>query len=464
MLKRMQDGDHLSFFEQLSLTFRLSLPAMLAQISTIVMEYIDAAMVGHLGAEATASIGIISTSTWLFGGLVMAGSIGFTVQVAQKIGAKQDAEARNIMKEGLFSTFIYSTILAFIACLLSYSLPEWLTNDTSLHNNARIYFIIFMLALPIHQMNSLGGGMLQASGNMKTPGILHVIACFLDVVFNALLIFPSGTLSLGPISLPGADLGVPGAALGTVLSEIVIAIFMLTILLKRSEKLRLRPDEKIKVNKEDIKTAIKIACPVAIEQFLMCGAYVAETFIVSPLGKIPIAAHSLAITAESLCYMPGFGIASAATTLIGQSIGAKRRYLARQFAWISVGLGIALMTCTGVLLFIFAPEMMAMLTPVPEVRELGVIILRIEAFAEPLYAAAIVCNGSFRGAGDTLIPSCMNFLSMWVVRLPLSWALAYPMGLGIKGVWIAMAAELCVRGLIFLTRMKGKGWMKKVET
>ena len=393
----------------------------------------------------------------------MAGSIGFTVQVAQKFGAKRDAEARNIMKEGLFTTFLYSILLSIIALLLSIRLPEWLTDDFSLYDDARIYFMIFMFALPIHQINSVCSGMLQSSGDMKTPGFLHIIACFLDVLFNALLIFPSDTLSLGPIPLPGADLGVSGAALGTVLSEVVIAVFLLAIMLKRSEKLKLRSDEKIRLNIDDIKTAAKISFPVAIEQFLMCGAYVAETFIVSPLGKIPIAAHSLAITAESLCYMPGFGIASAATTLIGQSLGAKRRYLARRFAWLSVGLGMTFMACTGVLLYVFAPEMMTLLTPYTDIQELGVMILRIEAFAEPLYAAAIVCNGSFRGAGDTFVPSIMNFTSMWIVRLPFSWYLAYPMGMGIKGVWIAMATELCVRGLIFITRMKGKRWMKKAS-
>ena len=464
MLERMRNGDNFSFFQQIQLVFYLSLPAMLAQISSIIMEYIDASMVGHLGAAATASIGLVSTTTWLFFGITMAATTGFTVQAAQAIGAKEDAKARNIMKQGLCCTFLYSMLMGFIAFSIGGFLPAWLSNDTSLYADASSYFTIFVLAMPAFQMNSIAGGMLQASGDMKTPGILNILCCVMDVVFNALLIFPSGTLEFGVISLPGAGMGVSGAALGSVIAEVITASIMLCMLLFRSKSMKLRAGEPLRFQKDQLKTAVKLALPVGVEQILVCGAYVCSTFIVAPLGKIAIASHSLAITAESLCYMPGYGIGSAASTLIGQSVGAKRPKLARKLAWISTGMGVTFMTCTGILMYIFAPEMMALLTPVPEIRELGTTILRIEAFAEPLYAAAIVANGSFRGAGDTLVPSCMNFLSMWVIRLPLSWFLAYPMGLGLQGVWIAMCLELCARGTIFLIRLSGKRWMKQVNT
>ncbi len=465
LLKRLQDGGSFNAKQKLMLALKLAFPAMLAQVSTIVMEYIDASMVGHLGANATASIGLVATTTWLFFGITMAATSGFTIQAAQRIGAKDNRGARGIMKQGLIVTLTYSLIMTAIAFVISGFLPQWLSSDAALYSDASRYFLIMMLSLPAFQMNSIAGGLLQASGDMKTPSVLNILSCFLDVVFNALLIFPSGTIGIdGVFSLPGAGLGVPGAALGTAITEYVIGILMLCMLLFRSKEMRLRPNEPLVFNRTELKTALKLAIPVGVEQVLVCGAYVMSTYIVAPLGSIAIASHSLSITAESLCYMPGYGISSAASTMIGQSIGAKRIDLARSLAWMNAGLGIGFMTCTGVLMYIFAPQMIGLLSPVPEIRELGTAVLRIEAFAEPLYAAAIVANGAFRGAGDTFVPSLMNFGSMWIIRLPLSWYLSAPMGMGLRGVWIAMCIELCARGTIFLIRLSGKRWVKKLDS
>jgi len=171
-----------------------------------------------------------------------------------------------------------------------------------------------------------------------------------------------------------------------------------------------------------------------------------------------IAANSFAITAESLCYMPGYGIADAATTLVGQSLGAGRHRLTRRFAYITVFMGMAVMGIMGVVMYIFAPQIIGTMTPVEEIRRLGVMALRIEAFAEPMFAAAIISYGVFVGAANTLVPSLMNFFSIWAVRISLAAWLAPTMGL--KGVWVAMCAELCFRGIIFLIRLRGKRWMK----
>ena len=190
----------------------------------------------------------------------------------------------------------------------------------------------------------------------------------------------------------------------------------------------------------------------------MCSAQIASTLIVAPLGTIAIAAHSFAITAESLCYMPGYGTGDAATTLVGQSVGARRPKLTVSFARISVSIGMIVMTIMGVLLYFFAYDMMAILTPDEAVRELGTTVLRIEAFAEPMFAASIVCYGAFVGAGDTFIPSAMNLFSMWAVRLTTAYFLSQEYGL--VGVWIAMCLELCFRGLIFLIRLFWGKWFK----
>lgn len=462
-LQSLRVGEKLSGTQLLILIIQLSIPAVLAQLSTTIMEYIDASMVGHLGANESASIGLVSSSTWLFGGICMAVSIGFTVQIAHSIGAGEEKKARSIVRQGLLTAIVISLVLVVIGVLIHSRLPVWLGAEEEIRRDASRYFLIFSLMIPAVQINSMASGMLQCSGNMKIPSILQIVMCGLNVCFNFLLIFPSRSVTIAGMecSVWGAGLGVAGAALGTAMAESVTALLLLYFLLVRSQKLRLRRGERLKFSKEIWKTALRIGIPVAFEQGVTCGAYIMFTRIVSPLGTIAIAANSFAITTEGVCYMPGYGIGSAATTLIGQSIGARRRDLTRKLGWMTTGLGMLVMAGMGCVMFVFAPWMIGLLTPDADIRELGAMVLRIEAFAEPMYAASIVASGVFRGAGDTIVPSSINFISMWCVRLPLALGLSHTMGL--RGVWIAMCIELCIRGALFLILLGSRRWKRKAE-
>lgn len=463
LLKDMISGKSMTASQQIGLTVRLSIPAILAQISSIVMQYIDASMVGRLGANASGAIGLVSSTTWLFGGLCIAVTTGFTVQIAQAVGAGEDKSARNIMKQGLIIALCISVILALIAALISTPLPSWLGGEAAIQKMASQYFLVYMLGLPALQMNSIAGGMHQSSGNMRLPGILNVMCCVMDVIFNLFFIFPTRSVQINSITftMPGLGLGVAGAALGTITAEAVTCAIMVTTLLWKNKTLHLRKGEHLRFHRDTLTRAVKIGAPVGLEQMVMCSAYVMSTKIVSPLGTIAIAANSFAVTAESFCYMPGYGVQAAATTLVGQCVGAGQKQLSRRMAWITMGLGVSVMTVGGVLMYIAAPAMIGVLTPNEEIRNLGAAVLRIEAFAEPFYAASIVASGALRGAGDTLVPSCMNFASMWCVRIPLAAILAPRVGL--YGVWIAMCVELCFRGILFTTRLKRERWMRVFE-
>lgn len=461
LLEQMKNGEEMSRLQQFQLVFSLSIPAIMAQVTSVMMQYIDASMVGSLGAGASASIGLVSSSTWLFGGLTGAVAAGFSIQTAHRIGAGKIKEARSIMRQSLLAALIASLFFVICGLLIGRRLPEWLGASSDIQSDAAQYFLIFILSLPAIQMNRLAGGMLQCSGNMRTPGGLNILMCVLDVVFNAVLIFPARTVSLAgfTIFVPGAGLHVVGAALGTALAELVTAGLMIFFLCLRSPIFKLRRGESWRLKKKCVGRAVRLAVPIGLENVMMCGAMIGTTRIVAPLGTVAIAANSFAITAESLCYMPGYGIADAAATLAGQSLGAGRIRFVRKLSRLSVGMGIGIMTATGAAMFLAAPAMMALLTPDPAVQELGIRILQIEAFAEPMYAASIVVSGVLRGAGDTLVSSVMNFFSIWFVRLPLALFLSKEWGL--VGVWIAMCLELCFRGVIFLVRLYRERWIKK---
>ncbi len=453
LLGKIRDGNPMSTSQLISLVARLSIPAIMAQISSIIMQYIDAAMVGHLGAQASASIGLVSSTTWLFGNLAVSAAVGFYVQVAQLIGAKDNEGARSVLRQSIVVVAVWSILLALLGAGISTGLPQWLGGDMAIRDNAMWYFLIYACSLPFIAINALAGGMLQCSGNMKMPSILNAAMCLLDVVFNWIFIFDEHTIAIGKIAIriPGAGLGVKGAALGTAVSVVVISIVMLTYLCCKSPMLRIHIGESFRPVKACLKKAVKIALPVGFEHFVVCAAMIITTRIVAPLGVVAIAANSFAITAESICYMPGYGIGDAATTLVGQSVGAGRHDLTRKLSRLSTYLGMIVMTVFGAVMYIAAPAMIGMLTPDMQVRELAVRILRIEAFAEPMYAASIVVSGALRGAGDTLIPSIMNFVSLWAVRIPL--ALVLSRYFGLVGVWIAMCSELVFRGIIFLVRL-----------
>ena len=455
LLSYIRDGKTMTQGEKLRLIVSLSIPSILAQISATVMFFIDASMVGHLGAKATAAIGLVETTTWLLGGLASAANMGFSVQVAHFIGANDFKAARRVLRQSLVCCFLWSLMLSLASIAVHSYLPYWLGGSEEIAHDASLYFMIIGVCGIFFQMEGLAGSMLKCSGNMKIPSALNILMCVLDVVFNYFFIYV-------------LNMGVMGAALGTGVAELITALLMLYFLLWRSKMLHLvnrdeeddANDRSFRPTADIVQTAFKIGAPMGFQHMLMGGAQVVSTIIVAPLGTIAIAANSLAITVESLCYMPGYGIAEAATTLVGQSIGAGQRLLTKSFAYMSVALGIGVMTLMGILMWVFAPEMMTLMSPVEEIIAQGTDILRIEAWAEPMFAAAIVCNGVFIGAADTLKPAIMSLTSMWCVRLTLAAYLARDYGL--RGVWTAMAIELTFRGLLFLTRLFRGRWMKKI--
>ncbi len=464
-IAKIQNGEKMTLREQLALTVKLALPAILAQLSSIIMQYIDASMVGRLGADSAASVGLVSSSLWLFWGVCSTITMGFSVQVAHQIGASKYDGARSVLRQGITSCLAAGFVIMAIGLAIAPFLPHWLGGDERICSDASLYFSVFVGALPILTMNYLAGGMLRCAGNMKVPSVLNVMMCLLDVVFNFLLIFPTREISVLGIdfTMPGAGLGVLGAALGTVLAECITAALMMWFLCCREKGLDIarHPRASFRPTREVLKKGGKIALPMTLEHVVFCGAQIMITIIVAPLGVVAIAANAFAVTAESLCYMPGFGIGDAATTLTGQSFGAGRLDLVKRFGHITVALGMIIMTVMGAVMYLCAPAMMDIMTPVKEISELGAQVLRIEAWAEPMYAASIVAYGAFVGVGDTLLPAVMNFGSIWLVRIPVAALFAPTMGL--KGVWVAMCIELTFRGAIFLWRMAGGYWYRKVR-
>lgn len=433
---------------------RMSLPSMWAQVSSVIMQYIDAAMLGHLSADAAAAVGVVASATWLFGGLSSALTTGFTIQAAQAGGGGKLKQARSIMRHGLWTVLVVGLCMTLMGLWLSVRLPIWLGADRSIHDSAARYFQIYAVSMPFVQLNGYAAGMLQSSGNMRVPGLLTAVMYGMDVILNFLLIFPTRQTSLlcCSVTVPGLGLGVEGAALGTALAQAITGVLMLYMLLLREPNMHLRRGERFFAPGlwSIWRQAFRLGSPIALEQVVMRFAQTTVIGMIAPLGNVAMAAHSLAITAENFAFMPAYGIGLAQTAITGREIGAGDKKRAKAMGVAGIGFAAVITVPLSIVLFVFAPQIMAILTPDEALITLGSEILRIEAFAEMMYGTQLVCTGILQGRGDTLISSTLMLSSLWLVRVPLTALLIGPMGLA--GAWLAMCIELNVRGILFMLR------------
>ena len=259
LLSQIRGGLPMNRGDKLNLIFQLSIPSILAQVTSVMMFFIDQAMVGRIGVEAAAACGLVESSTWFFGNLTSAASMGFSVQVAHFIGANDFKKARSVFRHGLICTFVLSVMLALVGIAISWKLPFWLGGGADIAGDATTYFFVFMCIMPFFQLSSISGAMLKCSGNMRIPSIMSVLMCLLDVVFNYILIFVF-------------HLGVLGVALGTAMAIVIGGSVQAYFAIFRSDILTLKQDrEPFTFVWEYLRNALKISAPMAAQSFLMSG-------------------------------------------------------------------------------------------------------------------------------------------------------------------------------------------------
>ncbi len=437
----------------------LAMPAIIEQIMITLVHYVDTAMVGSLGSAATASVGLTASSTWLINGFLNAASVGFSIQVAQYVGAGQNKEAQTVVGQALKFTVIFGLLLGFIAFLVSFPLPNLLGAAPEIQPAASAYFRIIACAVPFNCCVLMLSAIIRCSGDTKTPMVLNLSINLLNMIFNFLLIYPVRSVKVFGryINMWGAGLGVAGAALGSLLALAIVSVVYLLVIFRKDSPVRLSKETDFRFTKQCLTTSFRIGLPVAFERTLMCSAQIMVTTIISGIGTAAIAAHHLAVTTEALSYLPAYGVGTAATTLIGQALGAGRKDIAKRFSTIVTYMGIIIMSFGGILLFAFAEPLISIFSTDPEVITLGRDVLRIVAFVEPFFAMSIVITGVLRGAGDTKGPFLISLITMWGVRISMAFLLAPRFGL--RGVWVAMSLELVARGVLFIIRMYRGKWL-----
>lgn len=437
----------------------LAWPAIIENLSASLVIFIDSAMVGSLGAAATAAVGINASPTWLVGGLVMSLGVAATALAARMTGANERQGLTEVAQHTLTAGLVLSVVLMALVMLLAPMIPRWLNADPVIHDDATGYLrLVFLGAIP-NYMGAVAAALLRGTGNTKAPMRATLLSHVVNITFNFLFIFPSRHITiLGlQVYMPGAGLGVRGAAIATAMSFTAAGAYLLYTLFRKRSGFNLKGAGLPRQNPALYRRMLRIALPTALERVSINLGQIVFTGMVAALGTHALAAHHLTITIESLGYMPGFGFAVAAATLVGQALGARQPDAAKDFGLRTIRWGAILMTAMGAVMFLLADWLIALFTPDPTVRQIGAMLIRIVAFEQPFSALSIIVPGALRGAGDTTTPFYIALGSMWGVRIVLAYVLGSVLNLGVQGIWLAMLCDLAVRGLLLLNRfLKGK--------
>ncbi len=447
------------------IVFLLAWPAIVEQLLQTCVSYIDAAMVGSIGVNATAAVAVSTTLVWLFIGIVNGFGVGYSVMVGNAIGEGNLEKSHEIIRQSVIMMLITGVTITLITeFVLAPNLAIWMGAEESIHQDVENYVRIVGSVMCFEVFIIVAGAIIRCSGDTKTPMIYNLFNNIANIILNFIFIYPSREMDILGFKFDvwGAGMGVSGAAIGTALAAVISGILMLLTLFKGNLNVKISIKDKYKFNKKINIEMMRLAIPVAFERVIHQSGQMVVTSLATGLGNVAVAAHQLANTAESICFMPTFGFSVASTTMVSQSVGAKDKNLANTYAKLSIKYGVIIMIFSAILMFIFAPNLMSLFIKDKEVIELGALVLRIQAFGEIGLAIANISSGIFKGAGDTKWPFYIAVIGMWIIRIIPAIILIKIFDFGLIGIWIPMAFDWTVRAGISLYRFKDDKWLNNI--
>lgn len=427
----------------------LAWPTMLEQLMQTAVQYIDTAMVGSLGTRATAAVGATSTVNWLVGSTVSALGVGFLAYISQALGAGDEQRAKRASAQAV--TVVLTVGIAFTALTLGISsrVPVWMRVQPEIRGLAAQYFWILYTPMLFRTASMIFGTILRAAGDTKTPMRVGVLVNLINVVLNFFLIYPARESRLFGVSffVPGAGLGVAGAAWASA-AAYTFGGAAITVMLWRHKRITprgqsCRPDAAV------LRPCLRVALPNMLQRFATSLGYVVFASMINSVGEVATAAHTIANTVESAFYIPGWGMQTAAATLAGNAWGAGDRKRLRDLLHDILPLEAGLMTVSGGLLFLFAPQLMRLFSRSEDVIGLGTTVLRMVAVSEPFYGVPIVIEGVMQGQGKTVRPFVYNVLGMWCARIAGTFVCTQIFAGGLVAAWGCMIAHNLLLFVLF---------------
>ena len=413
----------------------LSLPTIVEEILATLLQYVDTAMVGQLGEQATASVSITTNVTWLVNSVPGAIGTAMLVLISKAAGSGNKKQVQKLAQQALFLAVVSGLILSVLSISLSPYIPRWMGAEEAIQGEASRYFFIISLPLIFRSSSTILGAALRAVQNTKTPMVISVTANGLNIILNYFLIYTLG-------------LGVTGAAIASAISYVLSGTLMFAAC-RRNDQLRWEW-RAFSLDRRLMKECAVVGTPVLGTSVVSCLGYVVFASLVSGMGTTVFAAHSIAVTAETIFYVPGYGLRSAASTLIGNARGEKNIEKLKSVGKISVCLTIAMMCISGLILYIGAAPLMRLFSPSRQVVTLGAEMLRLVALSEPFFGLMVVLEGIFYGLGRTRYAFVVETVGMWAVRILLTFLCVRYWNLGLRAVWYCMIGDNVCKALLFI--------------
>lgn len=441
----------------------LAWPTMLEETMQSAVQYIDTAMVGTLGTQATAAVGATTTVGWLIFSSITAFSVGFLAMISKACGAQDIWTARRTAAQAVLSVLVIGTACTILTTALSGAIPVWMQVEPQIRPTASRYFLILYLPLLPRTAGIIFGTALRAAGDTKTPMKVGVWVNCINVVLNFLLIYPTRTVMLlgRSVTVPGAGMGVVGAAAASAVAftwggiRITWVLWRHPVISPKGQTLR--PDAAI------LSPCLRVALPNMLQRFGTALGYVAFAAMINSLGEVATAAHTIANTVESAFYIPGYGMQTAAATLTGNAYGAGDQRRMKTLTTMFLPVEICLMCVTGGALFLSAPLLMGLFSNSEMVITLGTRILRMVAVSEPLYGVSIIVEGMMMGVGRTRTPFVYNIIGMWCIRIVGTFICIRVLGLGLVAAWGCMIAHNVLLFALYLISFVRGTWNPLAE-
>jgi putative MATE family efflux protein len=424
-------------------------PVVLQNFFWTLMFFADTAMVGRLGETSLSAVGIAGPLLWSISVVIMAVAVGTTATVARAIGEGDKAKAQANAATGMLLALLGGVVVTAVALVYAEPLVSFFLDEPAVAIVGAFYFRTVISTVVFSFLAMIAASVLRASGDTRTPMIVSVVSNILNFAGNYVLIF-------GKLGFP--RFGVLGAGYATALARFVEGGVLLLYLSSGRSAVRVHLRSFALVSKESFKRVLRVALPAAAEPLGVHTGFLAFMKIVALLGTTAYAAHRVAIAIESLGFMAADAFAIVTATIVGQSLGAKKKDLAGMGTKEAIKVGLLIMGAVG-LVFLTVPGLLArIVTDKPDLIRLAIVCLMIGAAEQPLMAIAGVFRGVFQGAGDTKIPAIVGSISVWAIRVPVAYLLAVVLRMGLAGIWVTTALDWGFRTLVFLCIYRRGKW------
>ena len=430
--------------------WQISWPMMLIMLFNFAVGFTDIYVAGLIGAEVQAAVGFVSQLYFLLIIIANAISTGSIALVSRNIGAANLAQAVSNAKQSLIFGVFCAIGLTLTALIFYREIIATAGFPSPIRATAETFFRIFACALGPNYLLIISNGIFRASGEVKKPLLTMFTVSVINVIGDFVLVF-------GLFSLP--RMGYAGIAVATAFSVsvgMVINLFLFST--RRWKHLYKRP---FTIALATMRQIIALGWPAALLQIAWNAGSIVLYNILGRLGESSIsalAAITNGLRIEAIIFLPAFALNMAASVLVGQNLGAGNPTRAAQLGWRTALLGVTFLSILAGVIFLWAEECAALLTRDPAVRAETTRYLQINMFSEPFMALSLILGGGLQGAGDTKGTMKVIITGMWVVRLPLAFVLAFVLGYGARGVWIAMLVSMVVQGILMALRFYKGDW------